>query len=344
MDTSIVEPQASAVPQRTVSMAVISTDPLIVYTSRANGFGFGMAGPFSDCRPAVPATFLVYFPWSQQTTESAGLLRADLRAWQARGARQNIILCANSAAEQAFLREAGIPTVLLNQNVVLSERDFTPAPDATVPAFDAVYNAKLDAWKRHELAFQIDRVAYVTYYWPGQGEKEPMRQRLALLSARPGHQVMNPLDDGLPVYLSRDAVNRVYGQAAVGLCLSAFEGPMLASLEYLLAGLPIVTTPSVGGRDHFFDDAYCITAPPDPRQIRDAVMALRDRRIPRNHIRQETLKKVEAERRRGEALLNFIYRTHRQMVPAGAAFPLVGQTLDWQAPEVHLARLRAVAA
>ena len=38
---------------------------------------------------------------------------------------------------------------------------------------------------------------------------------------------------------------------------------MLASIEYLLAGLPVVSTPSLGGRDHYFDDEYCLIAPPD---------------------------------------------------------------------------------
>ena len=46
----------------------------------------------------------------------------------------------------------------------------------------------------------------------------------------------------------------------VGLCLSKSEGAMFASIEYLLCGLPIVSTKSVGGRDIFFTDENCIIA------------------------------------------------------------------------------------
>jgi hypothetical protein len=44
-------------------------------------------------------------------------------------------------------------------------------------------------------------------------------------------------------------------QARVGLCLSAYEGCMRASAEYLLCGLPIVSTPNIGGRDRLADRA-----------------------------------------------------------------------------------------
>ncbi|WP_164127899.1 glycosyltransferase, partial [Stenotrophomonas maltophilia] len=73
----------------------------------------------------------------------------------------------------------------------------------------------------------------------------------------------NPIVDGLTARLTPEAVNRVYNQAAVGLCLSAVEGAMCASMEYLMAGLPVVSTPSVGGRDVYFDPDYCIIAEPE---------------------------------------------------------------------------------
>ena len=80
-------------------------------------------------------------------------------------------------------------------------------------------------------------------------------------------------------------MNRVYNQAAVGLCLSAVEGAMYSSMEYLMAGLPIVSTPSLGGRDVYFDPDYCLIVEPEPAAIRRAVERLRDRAIPREEIR-----------------------------------------------------------
>ncbi len=73
---------------------------------------------------------------------------------------------------------------------------------------------------------------------------------------------------------------------------------MKASMEYLFAGLSVVSTPSFGGRDVYFDDEYCLIAEPDPRSIRDAVKALVARAVPRERVRARTLARVEADRAR----------------------------------------------
>jgi len=57
----------------------------------------------------------------------------------------------------------------------------------------------------------------------------------------------------------------------VGLCLSKKEGAMFASIEYLLCGLPIVSTRSVGGRDEFFTDKNCIFAEDNAESVKQCV-------------------------------------------------------------------------
>ena len=79
---------------------------------------------------------------------------------------------------------------------------------------------------------------------------------------------------------------------------------MVASMEYLMAGLPIVSTPSLGGRDVYFEAEYCIIAEPDPRQIRDAVIALKQRAVPRDVIARRTREKVDRDRRKLLALID----------------------------------------
>ena len=68
--------------------------------------------------------------------------------------------------------------------------------------------------------------------------------------------------------LNTEEVRRILVQSRCGLALSAQEGAMYASGEYLLAGLPVVTTRSRGGRDAF---TIPIMSPPskiDPRRWR----------------------------------------------------------------------------
>ncbi len=70
-------------------------------------------------------------------------------------------------------------------------------------------------------------------------------------------------------------------EAGSASILSAEEGSSYASMEYLLAGLGVVSTHSTGGRDVYFDPDYCITCDPTPEAVRDAVAELRARNIPR---------------------------------------------------------------
>jgi glycosyltransferase involved in cell wall biosynthesis len=213
------------------------------------------------------------------------------------------VLC-NAPDEVETFSRFQEPALLLNQNLGVSETTFRPLPDREV-RFDAIYTARLSAGKRIDLAAAIDRVAYITYLPVGPPDKA--RQLLAHLGGlAPAHLVLNPLPDGVPRTLKAAQVNEACNEAAVGLCLSASEGAMLASMEYLLAGLPIVTTPSRGGRDFFFDPEYCLTVRPDPRSVREGVEALRRLRIPRDYIRQRTLAKMEPQRKAFLELLDAI--------------------------------------
>ena len=118
------------------------------------------------------------------------------------------------------------------------------------------------------------------------------------------HALLNPSKKGLPVRLPPEGVNAALNRAAVGLCLSSVEGSNYASMEYMLAGLPVVSTPSVGGREIYFDHEYCTICDPDPVAVRDAVEAFKARNIPRHYIRARTLAKIEPERRRFLALVD----------------------------------------
>ena len=118
---------------------------------------------------------------------------------------------------------------------------------------------------------------------------------------------INAFDEtNIPIRLARWEVNRELSRARVGLCLSAIEGAMFASVEYLLAGLPIVTTPSKGGRHVYHDPEYCWTAAPDPRSVAEAVYALGTKGIPRDRIRKCTLRRLERDRERFLGLIDAI--------------------------------------
>ena len=142
--------------------------------------------------------------------------------------------------------------------------------------------------------------------------------------------------------LSPCKVNKYLNQASIGLCLSATEGAMLSSMEYLLAGLPIVSTPSRGGRHVYYDDEYCWTVPPDPRSVAAAVKALKQKRIPRNYVRDRTLRRLTIDRRRFLGLINAIFEESASDRKLEMPWPFEKQvTQEWLAMDEAVRRARS---
>jgi glycosyltransferase involved in cell wall biosynthesis len=71
--------------------------------------------------------------------------------------------------------------------------------------------------------------------------------------------------------LNHDELRLALNEARVGLCLSAEEGGMKAAIQYLLCGLPVVSTENRGGRDEFFHPDFANIVAADPKAVADAV-------------------------------------------------------------------------
>jgi glycosyltransferase involved in cell wall biosynthesis len=271
----------------------------ILYSSSLPGAPLGIAHVAQPYRRAV---LMVFFAWSAEKDSIVKRSRRAAILHRRVNPGHTLIFLCNSTREAQMLVDRGEVAIPINQNCLVSDHDFRPlAPRAVI--YDAVYNARLAPFKRHELALDIASCAFIYYQTNDETRASDAALRRHHAAVAPGHVFVNRLKRGKPVRMSPEEVNEVYNQSAVGLCLSAREGAMFASMEYMLAGLPIVSTPSVGGRDVYFDDDYCIIARPDPRDIRDAVEALKARAIPREFIARRTLDKVECDRRRLVVLL-----------------------------------------
>jgi len=71
---------------------------------------------------------------------------------------------------------------------------------------------------------------------------------------------------------------------------------MRVSMEYLLCGLMVVTTPNRGGRDRYLLPPYAREVPPDPAAIASAVASLVANPIPKMVIRDYVARIVSFER------------------------------------------------
>lgn len=215
-----------------------------------------------------------------------------------------ITVMASCPSEVDVMAKAGCKTVVINSNAFVNEHAFRPLPEVT-PDHDAVYNARLHSLKRHELATQIDSLALLFF----RDQTTPTAADFHANYARyrqmlPNATFVNPLTPDGCVHLRHHDVNHIYARSRVGLCLSPAEGHMRVAMEYNLAGLPLVSTASIGGRDYFFDSEYCLVVEDDAHAVADAVNTLVKRDLPREYVRKKSLDLVMKERRRLAALLD----------------------------------------
>lgn len=276
------------------ALVVLDSQLPIFYTSITRKSRVGIA---SFARRWKNAVTFVFPAWSIERPWVASKIRQGAARHRLINPGHQVIFLCNTAKETELLQSLGEVAIHINHNVFVSDRTFRPLGPRPL-LYDALYNARLDPFKRHELTLEIERCGFI-YYHAGEASAaaaKVVRERHGRLA--PGHVFINRIEDGVLERLSPATVNELCNAASVGLCLSAMEGAMLASMEYLMAGLPIVSTPSLGGRDVYFDDDYCLIVEPDPRQIREAVAALKARDIPRDVIASRTREKVDRDRRR----------------------------------------------
>ena len=282
--------------ERLVPGWMMSVSPPLFLTGMADDY-LGFAPAFGRRFGNIDAGFIVFPTWS---IEKPGIPEGIRRAYLEHAAeypRHVIRFICNSKRETGLLLAQGLPAELLNKNFTVSDSTFCPVDDVPVE-FDALYNAQFSRTKRHELAGLVPRVAYVTYVRDSSFIPEFSQLYHAAIVRNPEHRLINELLDGAPLTMSREEISKASARAAVGLLLSAVEGSSYASMEYMLAGLPIVSTPSLGGRDVYFDPDYCIVCDPNSAAVRDAVAELRSRNLSRNDVRTRTLAKIGPARQR----------------------------------------------
>ncbi len=272
---------------------IISSSPAIIYTRMDHGLPIGMAG-LLPADISCKITFLIGLAWSVENRVAAEWLRLAAVAHRAQFPNNTLVFITNTAAEADLLAGFGELAVCSCRASTIDLDLFRPLEGVSVD-YDAIYNARLLPLKRHDLTLQIDKCAFIYYRAIETAEMEnAIIDRHKALA--PNHRFLNTRIDGKPIPMDADEINIALNQAGAGLCLSAEEGAMFASIEYLLAGLPIVSTPSVGGRDGYYNEDYCLIAEPKPEKISEAVSVIKERQISREYIRNKTLDIINVHR------------------------------------------------
>ena len=162
----------------------------------------------------------------------------------------------NDYADKSLFDYYGFEGRIINQNCFLDENLFSIKDNEKI--YDAIYTARRASFKRHHLASQVKNLALIAGSNHG-GE----------IVNLPEHVYLNE------VQLEPEEVIVKLSESSVGLILSEFEGACYSSSEYLLCGLPVVSTESKGGRNIWYNSYNSIICESNPEAVAQAVSKLK---------------------------------------------------------------------
>lgn len=215
--------------------------------------------------------------------------------------KTNIIFCAPNQNTLSVMINKGYNAILLNHNCLL-DYNLYKLENNKERIYNAVINSRPFWWKRVYLANKINKLLYI------KGNDWAQNK-----TSWYGYKNM---DLTLKSEITQQEVQELYNKSKVGLILSGCtgenqqglnEGANYSSSEYLLCGLPVISTKSQGGREYWFDEYNSIICEPNEDSIKKSVDIMLEKlsngKIDRNKIRNKQIEKMNLMRE------NFINKT-----------------------------------
>jgi len=201
-------------------------------------------------------------------------------------------LC-NSKIEENNFQNRNLNGIFCHQNAFLDENRYFISNKKKI--YDAIYLARITPFKRYELTKKLSNLKIIGNYH--NYEKEYAKN------------ILNDLKDAdWTKKVLSFKVSKYLNMAKVGLALSKEEGAMFVSAEYLLSGIPVVSTNNMGGRDEFFKNEYVEIVEDSPEAVKVGVDKLSQISISPKYIRDETIKRMQLHRKKFIQIINQIYK------------------------------------
>ncbi len=199
----------------------------------------------------------------------------------------------NDEREHEIFSKYGFRVYVVNNNSWLDYTKFNSSLRSD-KKYDAIYVARDIEFKRHELAANVSNLALVMGPSLGEPQGRASELNVAYKNSEP---------------LVFDEVNQIVTEAKCGLILSEIEGACYASSEYLLNGIPVVSTKNMGGRSHFYNEYNSLVVNPDPVEINNAVQFfLKNKRRPEK-LRADHIAQQEIDRLNFCQMLSSVFNT-----------------------------------
>jgi glycosyltransferase involved in cell wall biosynthesis len=218
--------------------------------------------------------------------------------------KENFFFMFNSKKEEEFILERGFKGKIINHNCWLDEKIMASNPDVQ-KKYDAIMVARKRPFKRHHLAAKVPNLALVS-----NGGYVKNDEKLII----PDHVYDNDrvLDPG--------EVFQKMNESRCGLILSELEGACFTSSEYLLCGIPVVSTKSLGGRDLWYNEYNSIVCEPNEDAVAEAVEFFKSNQRNPLRIREEHIRMSESQRNEFIDVLQEVFDKYGSNVDAKEYF------------------------
>ena len=290
----------------TGNYSLLSTNPPIFYVSYWMNedlqFLYSMEKIFEYLKMRK-AYFFYAWCWNIDEPERVHLVRHFEKLHQKKYPKHNFIHLCNTIAQLETFQKCGLNAIFCNKSAFADENIFRPLPDVS-KKYDAIYDARLKNYKRHYLASKIENLALIYDFDPTIDSADYVEQGKKQF---PNVVFLNHLNSETYKKLTSVEVNQGLNASKVGLCLSCIEGVMYASIQYLLSGIPIVSTKSKGGRDVFYEDDFVMIVDDYAEAVAEGVKSIIKRNIGPEMIRRKTIDKIQQHRERFISTVQNIY-------------------------------------
>jgi glycosyltransferase involved in cell wall biosynthesis len=225
--------------------------------------------------------------------------------WLARAARARPrdafhFLCSDEF-QAVDLQAAGLSALHVSHNAFLDESLYPVALEEPARRkFDAVCISRMLRLKRHGLAREVPRVLFIGSVVADDDEEAYFQELSAMMpQAEFTHRQKHWLD-------TTEVAARC-AEAAAGLILSPYEGGSYVTTEYMLCGLPVVSTGSVGGRECWLHPRFSRVVPASARAVAEAVAEFKANPVSPHEVRDHALRVMTEQRQRFFQLGQRIY-------------------------------------
>lgn len=171
--------------------------------------------------------------------------------------KKNIVFLSPNLDGILFSYEYGYNAILANHNCLLDYNLFNIYNIKNDELkYDMVMNCRPELWKRPFLAEKVSNLAYIKGACFGKEKYDYTKLNCKFMNES---------------RISEENVNEIYNQSYCAGIFSEKEGACYSSSEYLLAGLPVISTYSKGGRDTWYTPENSIIVEPTEDAVSNAV-------------------------------------------------------------------------